>query len=76
MRATEIYERSQLEIVTQGASTGADCPEPAALSFARYNGVARGTPRLSRPGLSLAEIGAGGRGLTYGGRLLCRSLFG
>jgi len=33
------------------------------LVFRACSGVARGTPRLSRPGLLLAEIGAGGRGL-------------
>ena len=71
IRASKIYERSRLNFVTQGASTGSDYPESAAWSFARFSGIACGTPRLSRQGLSLAEIGAGGRGLIYGGRLLC-----
>ena len=35
IRASKIYERSRLKMVTQGASTGADYPEPAAWSFAR-----------------------------------------
>ena len=33
--------------------------------FRACSGVVRGTPRLSRPGQSLAELGAGGRGLIY-----------
>jgi len=32
------------------------------LIFRACSGIVRGTPRLSRPSLLLAEIGAGGRG--------------
>ena len=63
IRPSEIYERSRSKVVATGISSGRNRLLSSRYVFCTCSGVACSAPRLSRPGLSLAEIGAGGRGL-------------
>ena len=72
-RPAEIYERSRSKRSSQ-ATRPTHFAHDQPLVFCPGRGTPDSTPRLSRPSLSLAESGAGGRGLTKKTGLSGRSL--